>query len=72
MRKVKCKKSKNLVVILADAETKLTILKRKIKEFIASECPMCGHDRLTSLLAKPIISEQAYQKLSNDWVISST
>jgi hypothetical protein len=53
-----------------ESEAKLGILKRKINEFIASECPMCGHNRLIGLLAKPIVSEQDYQKQVNDWAFS--
>ncbi|KAI6184393.1 Vacuolar protein sorting-associated protein 18-like protein [Aphelenchoides bicaudatus] len=53
----------------SDSEAELVKLRREIKEFVAAECPMCGHDRLTSLLAKPIVSEQAYQKLSNEWAL---
>lgn len=54
---------------LGDSEIEFSVIRRKIKEYISSECPLCGHERLNKLLVKPIVTEQAYQKLVNDWAI---
>ncbi|KAI6179311.1 Glycogen debrancher [Aphelenchoides besseyi] len=50
-----------------EAEVKLDVIKRKVNELIAKECPYCGHNRLNSLNATLLISEAEYKKAENEW-----
>ena len=54
-------------IFLANAEKRLNVVRRKIMDFVANECPFCGYEKLSRLLEKPLVTDEAYEELAAQW-----